>query len=642
MNFVWLVTSFVIFGAWSASAVRNGKEEAICAPFLTSPKSSPLIPDLKRNLKYDEDAEFSCELVLQDEDLPMQIRLTIHEGLYYLAVRHIQLGLHRERTAARHAKLLAVIVPKSFRFQYAFGTWSVHQEVGDFPSAKKAFHECLYGNASRDSEATTEDRFRARQYYIRSLAALEDMEGAAREAQLQLADFPFDFEVDFLLQNYQHRFDFPAQHAPASSHVQTLQELIAVYDNVTVDFADYDHCRAFPASVLQRNETCTLSNAGDAVCTSAPPLVHDVTSFPSSEEFSEYLRERIPVKISTGSVEALSSSLRWHVHSHWFTTDTATGATVLNKDYFNAIIGDEENDVVVETAAQPRDCDDAVELKDIACVNFGLTLSSARRVVPFHTVLAQDFFDPKAQTSWYLNVQTAGSGTPPFNPPLHKFKDDLPVTNNSFFDLVRENLTDINLWMSHNRLRHRATGSRLHRDANDNLYLVLQGTKTFKLWHPCQFQAMHTVAPTFFVNKDGMTNQFNVRAFRDYVHNHMNQSTQLLQVEDQHRPLTDLLSTLISNDVPYDNTHAHFSRLSSHETASSLSLPEPAAEVTLQAGDALYLPTGWFHEVSSHPGVHSAVNLWWKPAYWEEALSSELTARESLFRYLLERLTNEE
>lgn len=94
------------------TAQRNAAEEAICQKFLTSKSSSPLIPTataaaaisssntggggggvLKRNLRYDEECEFSCELVLQDRHLPIQIRATIHEGLGHLALRHIELGM---------------------------------------------------------------------------------------------------------------------------------------------------------------------------------------------------------------------------------------------------------------------------------------------------------------------------------------------------------------------------------------------------------------------------------------------------------------------------------------------------------------------------------------------------------------------
>ena len=55
-----------------ALSARNEREEAICQPFLTSRKTSPLVENdpakplnLRRNLKVDEDGDFACRLVLQ-------------------------------------------------------------------------------------------------------------------------------------------------------------------------------------------------------------------------------------------------------------------------------------------------------------------------------------------------------------------------------------------------------------------------------------------------------------------------------------------------------------------------------------------------------------------------------------------------
>jgi hypothetical protein len=89
MHLRHLIFAVVIATTYSQ---RNEKEEKICQPFLTSKHSSPLLSELKRNLRIDEEGEFSCELVLQDRFLPAQIRFTIHEGLYMLALRHISLG----------------------------------------------------------------------------------------------------------------------------------------------------------------------------------------------------------------------------------------------------------------------------------------------------------------------------------------------------------------------------------------------------------------------------------------------------------------------------------------------------------------------------------------------------------------------
>ena len=61
-----------------ASAERNAEEEAICHAFLTSNLTSPHIAHLKRDLRVDEDGDFSCQLVLQDMSLPLNIRAFIH------------------------------------------------------------------------------------------------------------------------------------------------------------------------------------------------------------------------------------------------------------------------------------------------------------------------------------------------------------------------------------------------------------------------------------------------------------------------------------------------------------------------------------------------------------------------------------
>jgi hypothetical protein len=36
----------------------------------------------------------------------------------------------------------------------------------------------------------------------------------------------------------------------------------------------------------------------------------------------------------------------------------------------------------------------------------------------------------------------------------------------------------------------------------------------------------------------------------------------------------------------------------------------------------LYLPAGWFHQVTSSEGRHVAVNFWWLPEHWEKAVNT--------------------
>jgi hypothetical protein len=136
LNWV-LILTVSLFSLPSSFAVRNAEAESICQPFLTSPKTSPILSRLPRNFSFDEDGEFACELVLQDESLPPQIRVTILEGLAYLAVRHVQqgLGIEREFDAYRFFKDLTNILPSSHSFALLAGQWAADLMVGRYKEA---------------------------------------------------------------------------------------------------------------------------------------------------------------------------------------------------------------------------------------------------------------------------------------------------------------------------------------------------------------------------------------------------------------------------------------------------------------------------------------------------------------------------
>jgi len=75
---------------FAQDVTRKADDEAICQPFLTSPISSPL-SNSPRDIPLDEEGEWACLQVLNDINLPLQIRVTIHEGLFvsqFLNVMH--------------------------------------------------------------------------------------------------------------------------------------------------------------------------------------------------------------------------------------------------------------------------------------------------------------------------------------------------------------------------------------------------------------------------------------------------------------------------------------------------------------------------------------------------------------------------
>lgn len=668
-NFVgeFIILGFAIIFPLLIRSQRNDKEEAICAPFLTSAKTSPLVEGLERNLKVDEDAEFSCELVLQDIYLPPQIRLTIHEGLFYLALRHIRMGLSRQRTAARHAKILASMVPSNFRFQFYAGSFAIHHDVHDPTTAVAAFRECLYGNASLDMSITSEEKFSIRRDYISALLALDEQAEAASEVQKLLDANPFDFASAFVWKTYQS-FDNKERSSESRSwfpkETDELERVISTLTSLnTVSFPSFDNCALLPDS----NQPITTFD-------------HMV----SVVEFEKILHERIPVKISAGSVRAVSEALEFHVHDKWFIPNSSQ----VDFNYLRSRIGDEE-DVLAESTHFVH-CDNDQILTDLSrttnadydkpCVAFGQTLGARRRAVSFHSLLDNNFYNKDTMEAFYINVQGRWSGEAPYRPPLHLLKDDLPISSNdTIMKLIRDNLSDINLWMSNTNLQSsiaphphlRPTASRLHRDAEDNLYIVLEGEKQFSLWHPCHYRDMKTISPSYHVNKDGLATQFDVNAFKNFVRHYVSEkwsinqaknhgtsgknstsqedidSRQKFQESEDYlafvRSFHPILQKLLADsekNVQYDTVNIHFSQKSSHSFSSFLSpLPPPTMTVTIRPGDVLYLPTGWFHEVTSIPGRQTALNFWWKPPHWQTALKDEEAAQSHLFEGLVEHFT---
>jgi len=64
-------------------------------------------------------------------------------------------------------------------------------------------------------------------------------------------------------------------------------------------------------------------------------------------------------------------------------------------------------------------------------------------------------------------------------------------------------------------------------------------------------------------------------------------------------------------------------------------------EFDLQAGDVLYLPTGWFHQVTSKAGRHTAVSFWWRALHWRDARAQEDAASQRLFEEMYQQMQQE-
>lgn len=235
----------------------------------------------------------------------------------------------------------------------------------------------------------------------------------------------------------------------------------------------------------------------------------------------------------------------------------------------------------------------------------------------------------------------------------------------------------------------------MHMDAMDNLYIVLEGTKHFSIVAPSESLLMKTISPTYAVSPDGLAYQFNANHFREYLqalklrdHSRYHTNAELIveqavivdplsdqsintmsslsdvswsNGEDEESKILGANSTiaLLSSEVTYSSSHAHFSKISLpiSSTSSPTSLmeastttikatttttttttstnshhPVKSSQFTIRAGEILYLPTGWFHQVTSAMGKHVAINYWWRALHWDTAVAFELEKSRLLFK----------
>ncbi|KAL6451215.1 jmj4 JmjC domain-containing protein 4 [Candida maltosa Xu316] len=261
-----------------------------------------------------------------------------------------------------------------------------------------------------------------------------------------------------------------------------------------------------------------------------------------------------------------------------------------------------------------------------------------------------------------------------FQPPLTNLFNSpsiLPVTP-SFFNLIPQ---QINLWMGStvnakpkeftiDESREQDFGlgkqlpgstpgssSGLHHDHADNLYILVQGKKRFTILSPNDALKLHTVGTIYKIFNSGIIdyeineNAPNWKHVRDdgaIIEEILNyqldncedddkQKEQLLkELEGYIKQRTAVKETIKDLDPPSFSkvppALLHLDELKDEELRTKIEsfankhfpgvLKLNKMEVWLEPGQMLYLPAGWFHEVSSYgvdDGVHIAVNYWFIP-----------------------------
>lgn len=250
-------------------------------------------------------------------------------------------------------------------------------------------------------------------------------------------------------------------------------------------------------------------------------------------------------------------------------------------------------------------------------------------------------------------------------PPLTAFADQMPLRPALMGSLVPQS---INLWLGRSIA---PASSGLHHDFHDNLYVLLRGTKHFRLFSPADARRMYTYGRLRLLHANGRINYagdeptaadgrtamdaaeealraakraqkraerrlFEAEAAADEDANARTQA-ELDEAESAMEAAMDrcvhamrrckgarrAAQRKLARDVA-DAPPPSFSRVAdleaelaaaraSHATAAfPLLAAARLAECDLQAGDMLYLPAGWFHEVSSS-GAHCALNYWYHP-----------------------------
>ncbi|CDK26855.1 unnamed protein product [Kuraishia capsulata CBS 1993] len=179
------------------------------------------------------------------------------------------------------------------------------------------------------------------------------------------------------------------------------------------------------------------------------------------------------------------------------------------------------------------------------------------------------------------------------------------------------------------------TSSGLHHDHSDNLYIPVTGCKRFTVYSPSEYKQMYTVgrvnqlynsgvidyhpderAPNWrTTNADGSMTDCNT-----YEENLHESGAESALKCDQDPPSFSRVPPLLANidqvsdpEVKKQLTDVANVRFPGFLDANSL-------KIELNPGDALYLPAGWFHEVTSTgdfqdeiPGIHTAINYWFAP-----------------------------
>lgn len=204
-------------------------------------------------------------------------------------------------------------------------------------------------------------------------------------------------------------------------------------------------------------------------------------------------------------------------------------------------------------------------------------------------------------------------------------------------------LYSANLWMGKS---NRASSSGLHHDYHDNFYLLLQGTKRFRLFSPDCAPNMYTHGDLDCIHENGRISYVGSETRADGVplddddddddeeevvlgngfdyksDGEDDDDDDDFEENNEKDDFDDMVGKDNGDDEEEERPNS-FSRIDLSKSDNDTSFPLfkncREATVELKAGQCLYLPAGWFHEVTSFGGdkttgrTHMALNYWYHP-----------------------------
>lgn len=177
--------------------------------------------------------------------------------------------------------------------------------------------------------------------------------------------------------------------------------------------------------------------------------------------------------------------------------------------------------------------------------------------------------------------------------------------------------------VTHNNHTYAGTSLGLHHDHADNLYVLVSGIKRFTLYSPAFAHQLATVGSIYRVYNSGVIDYIpdekapGWKPVRDdgaiisEIEGTGDQPS--LDTTGGHPPLFSTIPpALLHIDDFTGNEKVQIKHFAESHFPQMLLLAK--LEVWLHPGEKLYIPAGWFHEVSSFgPDPHVALNYWYVP-----------------------------